>query len=72
MECDPGILGSLSLGTGDIDCVYHGALPELIETADQAAAAFGGSWTGVNQRLLRMTYGSRLRDIADLPLDLLA
>jgi hypothetical protein len=72
MECDPGILGSLSLGTGDIDCVYHGALPELIATAQQASATYGGTWESSCQHLRRMTDGSRLRDIADLPIDLLA
>lgn len=71
MECDPGILGSLSLGTGDIDCVYHGALTELLETADDAAIKHGGSWISTRDHLNRMVDGSRLRDIADLPLDLL-
>jgi hypothetical protein len=72
MECDPGILGSLSLGTGDIDCVYHGALPELITSAKQASDRYGGTWESAYQHLCRMTDGSRLRDIADLPIDLLA
>jgi hypothetical protein len=71
MECDPAILGSLSLGTGDIDCVYHGALTELMDTAEDAATKYGGSWEATRDRLRRMVDGSRLRDIADLPLDLL-
>lgn len=71
MECDPGILGSLSLGTGDIDCVYHGALTELVDAADDAATNYGGGWIATRDRLMRMVDGSRLRDIADLPLDLL-
>lgn len=71
MECDPDILGSLSLGTGDIDCVYHGALSELLDAADDADDAYGGVWTAIKDRLTRMVAGSRLRDIADLPLDLL-
>lgn len=71
MECDPGILGSLSLGTGDIDCIYHGALLELIESADDAATNHGGPWVATRDRLNRMVDGSRLRDISDLPLDLL-
>ena len=71
MECDPGILGSLSLGTGDIDCVYHGALTELMDTAEDAATSYGGGWIVTRDRLKRMVDGSRLRDIADLPLDLL-
>jgi hypothetical protein len=71
MECDPAILGSLSLGTGDIDCVYHGALTELMDTAEDAATTHGGTWIATRDRLRRMVDGSRLRDIADLPLDLL-
>ena len=71
MECDPEILASLSLGTGDIDCVYHGALTELIATADSAAANYGGPWLATRDSLKRMVDVSRLRDIADLPLDLL-
>jgi hypothetical protein len=71
MECDPGILGSLSLGTGDIDCVYHGALNELMATANDAATKYGGAWVGTRDHLQRMVGGSRLRDIADLPVDLL-
>src|SRR5579859_969895 len=31
----PSRLASLALGTGDIDCVYHFALPELISTVDK-------------------------------------
>lgn len=63
-EPSPSRLASLALGTGDIDMVYHFALPELIESVesteqDEAAAL-----------LKTMVDGSRLRDIADLPLDL--
>ena len=60
----PTRLASIALGTGDIDCVYHFALPELLETvksldlADQA------------ELLNAMVQGKRLRDISDLPLDL--
>lgn len=63
-EPTPNRLASLALGTGDIDCVYHFALPELRETL-------------VEQRrddslelLDMMIDGKRLRDISDLPLDL--
>src|SRR3954462_3944227 len=45
MECDPDILGSLCLGTGDIDCLYHGALTELMSATEAAAETFGGDWT---------------------------
>jgi hypothetical protein len=72
MECDPRILASLCLGTGDIDCVYHGGLYELIETTEATAESLNGKrWTAVRQILTRMVDGSRLRDISDLPLDLL-
>src|SRR5690606_15004309 len=57
-------IASLALGTGDIDCVYHIALPELGE-----ATAERGSEEA--QELFRMmTEGRRLRDISDLPFDL--
>jgi hypothetical protein len=76
MECDPEILASLCLGTGDIDCVYHGALHELEDAADQAIAVLpkpgrGLTWPEKRERFRRMVDGSPLRDIADLPLDLL-
>lgn len=60
----PTRLASLALGTGDIDCVYHVALPELIEAAqDQQREE-------TLELLSNMIEGKRLRDIADLPLDL--
>ena len=57
----PSRLASLALGTGDIDCVYHFALPEL-----QKAAS---SETDLDL-LDTLVGGSRLRDISDLPFDL--
>ncbi len=62
----PGRLASLALGTGDLDCVYHVALPEL----RQAVAAFGEE--SAQELLETMIHGQRLRDISDLPLDLAA
>lgn len=60
----PSRLASLALGTGDIDCVYHVALPELEVAVD-------GIGNGDTRESLRnMIDGQRLRDIADLPLDL--
>lgn len=60
----PSRIASLALGTGDIDCVYHFALPEL-----QAAVTSRGE--SKSQRMLRvMVSGDRLKDISDLPLDL--
>lgn len=61
----PSRLSSLALGTGDIDCLYHVALPEL-----QAAVAASGDKKAM--RLMdTMVDGHRLRDISDLPLDAL-
>lgn len=60
----PSRLASLALGTGDMDCVYHFALPELRAAID----AVGGDDSKESIRI--MVDGKRLRDIADLPLDL--
>ena len=60
----PTRIASLALGTGDIDCVYHFALPELI-LAVQAMQN-----EAVTDSLMVMIEGKRLRDIADLPFDL--
>lgn len=60
----PTRLAALALGTGDLDCVYHFALPELresiahIQNEDQM------------DMLDMLIEGRRLRDISDLPLDL--
>lgn len=60
----PSRIASLALGTGDIDCVYHFALHELIESVRQV----GDETT--TELLEMMTDGRRLRDISDLPFDL--
>jgi len=60
----PTRIASLALGTGDLDCIYHFALPELraavkrVGNEDQA---------GVLTELVELR---RLRDISDLPFDL--
>jgi hypothetical protein len=60
----PTRIAALALGTGDLDCVYHFALPELknaieqIQNEDQL------------DMLKMMVDGKRLRDISDLPFDL--
>ena len=60
----PSRIASLALGTGDIDCVYHFALPEL----QNAVQELGND---DSQELMNiMISGRRLRDISDLPLDL--
>ena len=60
----PNRLASLALGTGDIDCVYHFALYELIRAVKEA-----GSEDAV-ETLETLVKGKRLKDISDLPLDL--
>ncbi len=60
----PSRIASVALGTGDIDCVYHFALPEL-----QATVREVGNETEQEQ-LEMMINGRRLRDVADLPFDL--
>lgn len=60
----PTRIASLALGTGDIDCVYHFALPELQKAI-----------TGIDNEdqldlLKTLIEGRRLRDISDLPFDL--
>lgn len=63
----PSRLASLATGTGDIDCVYHFALYELIE----AVAKYGKSGReDLIEQLNALVDGKRLKDISDLPLDL--
>ena len=62
----PSRLASLALGTGDIDCVYHYALSELVDTLK------GLDYPDAQEMLSIMVDGRRLRDISDLPLDLAA
>ncbi|GID96197.1 NgoMIV family type II restriction endonuclease [Amorphoplanes digitatis] len=63
-EPTPSRLSSLALGTGDVDCVYHIALPELL-----AAMKKHGNDDNL-ESLETMIGGRRLKDISDLPLDL--
>ena len=60
----PSRLSAIALGTGDIDCVYHFALPELKAAVEQLG--HGDSVESLNI----MISGKRLKDISDLPLDL--
>ena len=60
----PGRLASIAMGTGDVDCVYHWALPEM-------ASAVEAVGTDSDRELLAaMVDGNRLRDVSDLPFDL--
>lgn len=63
-EPTPSRLGSIALGTGDIDCVYHFALPELLATINELG------YEDAEDSLRVMIQGKRLRDLGDLPLDL--
>lgn len=60
----PSRLASLALGTGDIDCLYHFALYELIEAVRDSKAE------DAMEMLNILIEGRRLKDISDLPLDL--
>jgi NgoMIV restriction enzyme len=60
----PSRLASIALGTGDIDCVYHFALDELIKAVEE------GGGEDSQEMLKIMVDGKRLKDISDLPLDL--
>lgn len=59
----PSRIAAIALGTGDIDCVYHFALPELV-------AVLQAQGRETLELVETMIEGHRLRDIADLPLDL--
>lgn len=63
-EPTPNRIASIALGTGDIDCVYHFALPELLDTVKDLGLE------DAEEMLHTMIGGKRLRDISDLPLDL--
>ena len=63
----PSRLASLALGTGDLDCVYHFALYELLE----AVREYGQNGReDIIETLESLVEGKRLKDISDLPLDL--
>jgi hypothetical protein len=63
-EPTPSRLSSLAIGTGDIDCVYHFALYELVEAVNDIGQSEAVAM------LKNMIDGKRLKDISDLPLDL--
>ena len=60
----PARIASLALGTGDIDCVYHFALYELIDEIKEIDAEDALEMLNV------LIEGKRLKDISDLPIDL--
>lgn len=67
VTADPSItrLASIAMGTGDVDMVYHVALDQL-----RRAVALYGTEAAL-QTLDDLLEGKRLRDISDLPFDLL-
>ena len=60
----PNRIALLALGTGDIDCVYHFALPELARAVEESKSEMAV------ETLDTLILGKRLKDISDLPLDL--
>ncbi len=60
----PARIASLALGTGDIDCVYHFALYELVAAVEKIGAEDALEMLNV------LIEGKRLKDISDLPMDL--
>lgn len=63
----PSRLASLALGTGDLDCVYHFALYELM---DAVKAYCSQGREDIIETMQNLVDGKRLKDISDLPLDL--
>ncbi|MGM9600723.1 MAG: NgoMIV family type II restriction endonuclease [Faecousia sp.] len=63
----PSRLASLALGTGDLDCVYHFALYELLEAVKEYGCH---GREDIIETLENLVEGKRLKDISDLPLDL--
>jgi len=64
-EPTPSRISSIALGTGDIDHVYHFALHELLDTVRDLGMS------DAEDSIHTMIQGKRLRDISDLPLDLI-
>lgn len=60
----PTRIASIALGTGDLDCTYHGCLQELLEAVEEIRNQ------GQKDMLHTLVDGRRLRDISDLALDL--
>ncbi len=63
----PSRLASLALGTGDLDCVYHFALYELMDAVHEYGS---NGREDIIETLENLVKGKRLKDISDLPLDL--
>jgi hypothetical protein len=66
-EPTPKRIASIAQGTSDLDCVYHIALPELRAAVVESLE---GRRSEQGEDLEMLIAAKRLRDIADLPLDL--
>ena len=60
----PSRIAAIALGTGEIDCVYHFALNELLDVLKEQERE-------TLELLEIMIEGKRLKDISDLPYDLI-
>ena len=72
----PSRIASLALGLGDLDCVYHMALYELEEAIKKALSKenMKNSRKALEEQINTLQVlinGKRLRDVSDLPLDLI-
>jgi hypothetical protein len=64
MEPRPYYLGRLGMGTGDLDCVYHLALPELAKAVEDVYV--GPKRAKQRDTFRRLVDQRRLRDYDDL------
>jgi hypothetical protein len=67
----PSRIQSLALGTGDIDTVYHFALSEMMDTIEELKQNGNSGIEDQQDILTSLINGKRLRDISDLPFDLI-
>jgi len=68
----PTRLASIAAGTGEIDCVYHAALSELLAAVPTHISRRSKSIINPQRTMLDiLVNGRRLRDISDLPFDLI-
>jgi hypothetical protein len=65
MEPRPAMLALVADGSGSVDCVYHLALPQLVEALTAIAASKPTGWRPL-QTLNRLIRQNRLRDYDDL------
>ena len=70
LEPAPSRLGSLAWGLGDLDCVYHAALPALYKAVVKAESAIGARVSRQagtpSEELKELIDNARLRDLSQL------